>query len=125
MFKKTCLRASYPFQELARAGPVPFEALEFAHHPSPQRSVTVGQRLLGQGRETRKPGICDKTELCQMRPQRVRCHSPLPHQQRPSTMGHQYRLLLDRFCRHEPHRRALYGFAYGLCIQRIALAALH
>ena len=41
MYKKTCLLASYPFQEFARAGPVPFEALEFAHHPSPQRLIDV------------------------------------------------------------------------------------
>ena len=69
-------------------------------------------------------GISNEAELRQMRAQGIGEHGTLAHEQRPGTMCHEHALLFDRLGRNEPHRRALHGFADGLGIQHIALAAL-
>ena len=60
-----------------------------------------------------------------MRAQSIGEHGALAHEQGPGAMGHEDGLLLDRLDRHEPHRRALNGFADRFGIERVALAALH
>ena len=83
----------------------------------------VGKRLLGQLREVGDAGVRDGSQLRQMRAQSIGEHGALAHKQGPGAMGHEDGLLLDRLDRHEPHRRALNGFADRFGIERVALAA--
>ena len=95
-----------------------------------QRSTGIGgqaalarQRLLRQLRQIGDTGIGDKTELCQMRPQRIGDHRALANEQRSGAVGQENALLFHRLHGHESHRRALNGFADCFSIQRIALTA--
>src|SRR5277367_1785005 len=55
---------------------------------------------------------------------RIRQHRALTDEKLPTAMQHQARLLLFRFCWHEPHRRSRYRLTDRSSIIRVILAAL-
>src|SRR5271154_684577 len=55
---------------------------------------------------------------------RIRQHRALTDEKLPTAMQHQARLLLFRFCWHEPHRRSRYCLTDRSSIIRVILAAL-
>ena len=63
-------------------------------------------------------------EFGHMSAQGIDQHRALPDQKTARSMQHQHRLLLGVLYRHEPHRRAGYGFADRFRIGGIVLVAL-
>ena len=82
-----------------------------------RKPVGIGEDVLGELGQIGNSWIGNQPELRQMRAERIRGHGALTHEERPGPVGHEDRLLLDRFHRNEAHRRPLHSFADGLRVK--------